>query len=102
MSKSSTLEPNTASPGRKVLEKFMEEFEIGSRLITLETGKIASFANGAIVMGMEVTMVLSTIVGRWSSRCLASYINSNPQKQRMDGGHEQRKSSFSFSMKSKI
>ncbi|XXG59582.1 hypothetical protein AAC387_Pa04g1642 [Persea americana] len=79
MSKSSTLEPNTASPGQKVLEMFMEEFEIGLRLITLETGKIASFANGAIVMGMEVTMVLSTFVGRWSSRRLASYsMHMNP------------------------
>ncbi|XXG62794.1 hypothetical protein AAC387_Pa05g1100 [Persea americana] len=103
MSKSSTLEPDTPSSGRKVLETIMEEFEIGSRLIMLKIGKIASFANGAIVMGMEDTRVLSTVEGRRSSRHLASYINTNPQKQRMDGGHEQiRKSSFSFSMKSKI
>ncbi|XP_031286593.1 polyribonucleotide nucleotidyltransferase 2, mitochondrial isoform X1 [Pistacia vera] len=47
--------------GTKVLETFKEEFEIGSRLITLETGKIARFANGAIVLGMDETKVLSTI-----------------------------------------
>ncbi|XP_015879324.2 polyribonucleotide nucleotidyltransferase 2, mitochondrial [Ziziphus jujuba] len=47
--------------GTKVLETFREEFEIGSRLITLETGKIARFANGAVVLGMEETKVLSTV-----------------------------------------
>lgn len=47
--------------GTKVLETFKEEFEIGSRLITLETGKIARFANGAVVLGMEETKVLSTV-----------------------------------------
>ncbi|KAL5540637.1 hypothetical protein UlMin_043212 [Ulmus minor] len=51
-------EPSVA--GTKVLESFKEEFEIGSRLITLETGKIARFANGAVVLGMEETKVLST------------------------------------------
>ncbi|KAI3665970.1 hypothetical protein L6452_44606 [Arctium lappa] len=45
----------------KVLETYKEEFEIGSRLITLETGKIARFANGAVVLGMEDTKVLSTV-----------------------------------------
>ncbi|KAD2073971.1 hypothetical protein E3N88_41895 [Mikania micrantha] len=45
----------------KVLETFREEFEIGSRLITLETGKIARFANGAVVLRMEDTNVLSTV-----------------------------------------
>ncbi|KAJ8639897.1 hypothetical protein MRB53_016591 [Persea americana] len=73
MSKSSALEPDTPSSGRKILETFMEEFEIGSRLIMLKIGKIASFANGAIVMGMEDTRVLSTVEGRWSSKRLASY-----------------------------
>lgn len=47
--------------GTKVLETFKEEFEIGSRLITLETGKIARFANGSVVMGMDETKVLSTV-----------------------------------------
>ncbi|RWR91767.1 polyribonucleotide nucleotidyltransferase 2, mitochondrial [Cinnamomum micranthum f. kanehirae] len=61
MSEPSAAEPDTPSPGRKVLETFTEEFEIGSRLITLETGKIARFANGAVVMGMEETRLLSTV-----------------------------------------
>ncbi|KAH9790824.1 polyribonucleotide nucleotidyltransferase 2 [Citrus sinensis] len=52
--------PPTPAPsvaGTKVLETFKEEFEIGSRLITLETGKIARFANGAVVLGMDETKV---------------------------------------------
>ncbi|XP_022152158.1 polyribonucleotide nucleotidyltransferase 2, mitochondrial [Momordica charantia] len=56
------LDPDTTLASRtKVLETFTEEFEIGSRLITLETGKIARFANGAAVLGMEDTKVLSTV-----------------------------------------
>ncbi|KAJ8566968.1 hypothetical protein K7X08_019176 [Anisodus acutangulus] len=47
--------------GKKVLETFSEEFEIGSRKITLETGKIARFANGSVVLAMEETKVLSTV-----------------------------------------
>lgn len=45
----------------KVLEVFKEEFEIGSRLLTFETGKIARFANGAVVLGIDDTKVLSTV-----------------------------------------
>ncbi|KAK1438824.1 hypothetical protein QVD17_04635 [Tagetes erecta] len=45
----------------KVLETFREEFEIGSRLMTLETGKIARFANGAVVLAVDDTNVLSTV-----------------------------------------
>ncbi|KAJ4982203.1 hypothetical protein NE237_033040 [Protea cynaroides] len=60
---STPLPSDSGTPvaGTKVLETFTEEFEIGSRLITLETGKIARFANGAVVMGMEETKVLSTV-----------------------------------------
>ncbi|XP_074565518.1 polyribonucleotide nucleotidyltransferase 2, mitochondrial-like [Curcuma longa] len=50
-----------ASPGRKVLETFREEFEIGSRTVSIETGKIARFANGAVVIAMDDTNVLSTV-----------------------------------------
>lgn len=53
--------PTHPVAGTKVLETFREEFEIGSRLITLETGKIARFANGAVVLGMDETKVLSTV-----------------------------------------
>lgn len=47
--------------GTKILESFTEEFEIGSRKITLETGKIARFANGSVVLAMDETKVLSTV-----------------------------------------
>ncbi|XVE67892.1 hypothetical protein DITRI_Ditri09bG0024400 [Diplodiscus trichospermus] len=59
-----TSESNPPDPpvaGTKFLESFKEEFEIGSRVISLETGKIARFANGAVVLGMEETKVLSTV-----------------------------------------
>ncbi|CAN0904238.1 Polyribonucleotide nucleotidyltransferase 2, mitochondrial [Linum grandiflorum] len=55
----SVSEPSVA--GTKVLESFTEEFESGSSLITLETGKIARFANGAVVLGTGQTKVLSTV-----------------------------------------
>ncbi|XP_028231115.1 polyribonucleotide nucleotidyltransferase 2, mitochondrial-like [Glycine soja] len=45
----------------KHLETFTEQFEIGSRVITLETCKIARFANGAVVLAMDNTNVLSTV-----------------------------------------
>ncbi|KAG7985656.1 hypothetical protein I3843_03G037800 [Carya illinoinensis] len=59
----SQLEPDPPTPvaGTKVLDIAKEEFEIGSRLITLETGKIARFANGAVILGMDETKVLSTV-----------------------------------------
>uniref|UniRef100_A0A1J3K2S6 Polyribonucleotide nucleotidyltransferase 2, mitochondrial n=1 Tax=Noccaea caerulescens TaxID=107243 RepID=A0A1J3K2S6_NOCCA len=50
-----------ASAGTKILESFKEEFEVGSQVITLETGKIARFANGSVVLGMDQTKVLSTV-----------------------------------------
>ncbi|KAL6551473.1 Polyribonucleotide nucleotidyltransferase 2, mitochondrial [Orobanche gracilis] len=52
---------------KKVMETFLEEFEIGSRKITLETGKIARFANGAVVLAMEETKVLSTVTSAKSN-----------------------------------
>ncbi|KAK9925332.1 hypothetical protein M0R45_033659 [Rubus argutus] len=54
-------EPEIPFPATKVLETFKEDFEIGSRLITFETGKMARFANGAVVLGMDETKVLSTV-----------------------------------------
>ncbi|XP_010248546.1 PREDICTED: polyribonucleotide nucleotidyltransferase 2, mitochondrial isoform X2 [Nelumbo nucifera] len=58
---SSPTDAETPSAGTKLLETFKEEFEIGSHLITFETGKIARFANGAVVMAMDKTKVLSTV-----------------------------------------
>lgn len=60
-SHSEQLDTESPVAGTKILETFKEEFEIGSQLITLETGKIARFANGAVVLGMEETKVLSTV-----------------------------------------
>ena len=54
-------DPDPVVAGTKVLETFREEFEIGSRLNSFETGKIARFANGSVVMGMDETKVLSTV-----------------------------------------
>ncbi|KAK7381409.1 hypothetical protein VNO78_34081 [Psophocarpus tetragonolobus] len=51
----------TATASTKLLDTFTEQFEIGSRVITLETGKIARFANGAVVLAMDKTNVLSTV-----------------------------------------
>ncbi|WZZ38338.1 hypothetical protein YC2023_034597 [Brassica napus] len=54
--------PHSPAPaGTKILESFKEEFEVGSGVITLETGKIARFANGSVVLGMDETKVLSTV-----------------------------------------
>jgi hypothetical protein len=50
-----------------VLESFREEFEIGGRLIAFETGKVARFANGSVVISMEDTNVLATVAAAKSS-----------------------------------
>lgn len=62
------------APGRKILEVFTEEFEVGSRTITLETGKIARFANGSVVIGMEQTKVLSTVASAKSGDGLRDFL----------------------------
>lgn len=61
LSDSTPPPPSRVSAGMKILESFKEEFEIGNRLISFETGKYARFANGAVVMGIEETKVLSTV-----------------------------------------
>nr|GMC91638.1 polyribonucleotide nucleotidyltransferase 2, mitochondrial [Ipomoea batatas] len=58
---SPSSDSETPMAGTKILESFTEEFEIGSRKITLETGKIARFANGSVVLAMDETKVLSTV-----------------------------------------
>ncbi|KAI3973474.1 hypothetical protein MKW92_000823 [Papaver armeniacum] len=47
--------------GTKVLESFQEEFEVGKHVTKYETGKIARFANGSVVISMEETKVLSSV-----------------------------------------
>ncbi|GMH24217.1 hypothetical protein Nepgr_026060 [Nepenthes gracilis] len=61
LSDSEPSEPSSVTRGTKVLETFREEFEIANKLISFETGKIARFANGAVVMAMDETKVLSTV-----------------------------------------
>lgn len=61
-------------PGRKVLESFREEFEIGGRLIAFETGKMARFANGSVVISMDDTHVLSTVAAAKSSEPVRDFL----------------------------
>ncbi|KAH7298025.1 hypothetical protein KP509_25G023900 [Ceratopteris richardii] len=44
-------------------EVFEEKAEVGSHTITFETGKLARFASGAVVVGVKNTHVLTTVVG---------------------------------------
>lgn len=47
--------------GTKFVEILTEEFEVGNRLVKFETGKYGRFANGAVVLNMEDTKILSTV-----------------------------------------
>jgi polyribonucleotide nucleotidyltransferase len=66
--------PPPPAPGRKVLESFREEFEIGGRTIAFETGKIARFANGSVVISMEDTHVLSTVAAAKSTEPVRDFL----------------------------
>jgi polyribonucleotide nucleotidyltransferase len=57
-----------------VLESFREEFEIGGRSIAFETGKMARFANGSVVISMEDTHVLSTVAAAKSSEPVRDFL----------------------------
>ncbi|GAU16225.1 hypothetical protein TSUD_298570 [Trifolium subterraneum] len=56
-----TISSANGAPATKFLETFNEEFEIGNRIINLETGKIARLTNGSVVLTMEDTKILSTV-----------------------------------------
>ena len=43
---------------------FKEEIELGGKKLTLETGKIARQADGAIIATLGETVVISTVVGK--------------------------------------
>ncbi|CAM8954684.1 unnamed protein product [Rhodiola kirilowii] len=58
----SDAQPSASHNGSKFIESFKEEFQIGQSLFIYETGKIARFCNGSVVMGLEETKVLSTVV----------------------------------------
>ena len=44
-------------------EVFEEQAQFGPHTITFQTGKIARFAAGAVVVGIKDTKVLATVVG---------------------------------------
>lgn len=56
------LRHSDSEPASKFIEPFKEEFQIGQSEFTFETGKIARFCNGSVVMGLEENKVLSTVV----------------------------------------
>jgi len=41
-----------------------KQFQYGDRLVTLETGEIARQANGAVIIDVEGTTLLVTVVGK--------------------------------------
>ena len=43
---------------------FKEELDLGGKKLTLETGKVARQADGAIIATLGETVVISTVVGR--------------------------------------
>lgn len=44
-------------------EVFEEQVQVGPHVVTFETGKLARFASGAVVIGIKDTRVLATVVG---------------------------------------
>ena len=46
-----------------MFKNFKEEIDFGGKKITLETGKIARQADGAIIATMGETVVMTTVVG---------------------------------------
>ncbi|CAM9002053.1 unnamed protein product [Rhodiola kirilowii] len=69
----SNAQPSASHNGSKFLESFKEEFQIGQSLVTYETGKIARFCNGSVVIGLEETKVLSTVVSSKGMMSRTSY-----------------------------
>jgi polyribonucleotide nucleotidyltransferase len=47
-----------------VFEKFTRSFQYGAHTVTLETGEIARQSGGAVVVSMDDTVVLATVVAR--------------------------------------
>ncbi|XP_031495685.1 LOW QUALITY PROTEIN: polyribonucleotide nucleotidyltransferase 2, mitochondrial [Nymphaea colorata] len=58
----SVAEPSSWRHLPDIGDVYSEGVEVGSRLITFETGKLARFAAGAVVLGIKETKVLSTVV----------------------------------------
>jgi polyribonucleotide nucleotidyltransferase len=51
-----------------VFEKVTKSFQYGAHTVTLETGEIARQANGAVLVSMDDTVVLATVVGRTEAK----------------------------------
>jgi len=51
-----------------VFEKVSKSFQYGAHTVTLETGEIARQANGAVLVSMDDTVVLATVVGRTEAK----------------------------------
>ncbi|HMW23400.1 MAG TPA: polyribonucleotide nucleotidyltransferase, partial [Burkholderiaceae bacterium] len=51
-----------------LFNKVTKTFQWGSHTVTLETGEIARQASGAVLVSMEDTVVLATVVGAKSAK----------------------------------
>jgi len=51
-----------------VFEKSTKSFQYGAHTVTLETGEIARQATGAVLVSMDDTVVLATVVGRTEAK----------------------------------
>jgi polyribonucleotide nucleotidyltransferase len=51
-----------------VFEKVTKSFQYGAHRVTLETGEIARQANGSVLVSMEDTVILATVVARAESK----------------------------------
>ena len=55
-------------------------FQYGNQTVTLETGKIARQATGAVVVKINDTQVLATVVGRKQANTYLSITNPSPSR----------------------
>jgi len=76
-----------------VFEKVSKSFQYGAHTVTLETGEIARQANGAVLVSMDDTVVLATVVGRTEAKAgqdffplTVDYIEKTYAAGRIPGG----------------
>jgi polyribonucleotide nucleotidyltransferase len=76
-----------------VFEKVSKTFQFGAHAVTLETGEIARQANGAVLVSMDDTVVLATVVGRTEAKAgqdffplTVDYIEKTYAAGRIPGG----------------
>lgn len=51
-----------------MLKKIVKEFQWGQHTVRLETGEIARQASGAVLVDMDETVILATVVGAKSAK----------------------------------